>query len=149
VVIEQILATRASIPAKRSALVATTRIDSCGKGYFTAQLLRQLTAQGLRAAIISVDGRLKRAAVSDRRLFETRRGAFQTALLKTAVWRPPLLGMQHGYLGGSGGAASAGAVLSRPRRFRRGVTSGSPPVKLRNNFKASSLPPRDKSVSRK
>jgi uridine kinase len=52
----QVLATRASIPAKRSVLVAITGIDGCGKGYFAAQLLKQLTAQGVHAAIVSVDG---------------------------------------------------------------------------------------------
>ena len=52
----QILETRASIPAQRSALVAITGIDGCGKGYFAAQLLKQLAAQGVCAAIISVDG---------------------------------------------------------------------------------------------
>jgi uridine kinase len=56
VVIEQILATRASIPAQRSVLVAITGIDGCGKGYVAAQLLKQLMAQGIRAAITSVDG---------------------------------------------------------------------------------------------
>lgn len=52
----QILEKRASIPAQRSALVAITGIDGCGKGYFAAQLLKQLAAQGVRAATISVDG---------------------------------------------------------------------------------------------
>jgi len=52
----RILEKRASIPAQRSALVAITGIDGCGKGYFAAQLLKQLAAQGVRAAIISVDG---------------------------------------------------------------------------------------------
>lgn len=56
VLLEQILATRASIPAERSALVAITGIDGCGKGHVAAQLLKHLTAQGVRAAIISVDG---------------------------------------------------------------------------------------------
>lgn len=56
VVIERILATRASIRSERSALVAITGIDGCGKGYVAAQLLKQLTAEGVRAAIISVDG---------------------------------------------------------------------------------------------
>ena len=55
-VTEQILETRLSIPAQRSALVAITGIDGCGKGYLTAQLLKQLAAQGVRAAIINVDG---------------------------------------------------------------------------------------------
>jgi uridine kinase len=52
----RILEARASIPAQRSALVAITGIDGCGKGYFAAQLLKQLAAQGVRTAIISVDG---------------------------------------------------------------------------------------------
>ena len=55
-VVEQILGTRATIPAQRSALVAITGIDGCGKGYLTAQLLKQLGTQGCRAAIITVDG---------------------------------------------------------------------------------------------
>ena len=33
----------------------------------------------------------------------------------------------------TGGGTSVGAVLSKPRRFNNGPTSGSPPVKLRNN----------------
>lgn len=52
----RILETRASIPAQRSALVAITGIDGCGKGYFAAQLLKQLAVQGVRAATLSVDG---------------------------------------------------------------------------------------------
>ena len=36
--------------------MAITGIDGCGKGYVTAQLLKQLTAEGVRAAIIHVDG---------------------------------------------------------------------------------------------
>jgi uridine kinase len=55
-VIERIVETRASIPAQRSVLVAITGIDGCGKGYFAAQALEQLTERGIRAAIIHVDG---------------------------------------------------------------------------------------------
>ena len=55
-VTERILETRASIPAEQSVLVAITGIDGCGKGYITAQLLEQLTAERVRAAIINVDG---------------------------------------------------------------------------------------------
>lgn len=55
-VIERICETRVSIPAQRSVLVAITGIDGCGKGYFAAQLTRQLATQGVRAAIINVDG---------------------------------------------------------------------------------------------
>jgi len=55
-VTKQILATRAALPTERSALVAITGIDGCGKGYLTAQLLEQLAAQGVRAGIIGVDG---------------------------------------------------------------------------------------------
>lgn len=55
-VAERILEKRASIPGQRSVLVAITGIDGCGKGYFAAQLKRQLATQGVRAAIISVDG---------------------------------------------------------------------------------------------
>jgi uridine kinase len=53
---DRILETRVSIPAEQSALVAITGIDACGKGFVTAQLLEQLTAKGVRAAIIHVDG---------------------------------------------------------------------------------------------
>lgn len=52
----RILEARASIPAQRSVLVAITGIDGCGKGYFAAQLLKQLAAQDVRAAVINVDG---------------------------------------------------------------------------------------------
>jgi uridine kinase len=55
-VIERILETRVTIPAQRSVLVAITGIDGCGKGYLTAQLLKQLAAQGVCAASITVDG---------------------------------------------------------------------------------------------
>jgi uridine kinase len=55
-VAERILEVRASIPAQRSVLVAITGIDGSGKGYFAAQLQRQLATHGVRAAIISVDG---------------------------------------------------------------------------------------------
>lgn len=55
-VTKQILGTRVSIPAQRSVLVAITGIDGCGKGYVTAQLLQQLRAEGVRVAIINVDG---------------------------------------------------------------------------------------------
>jgi uridine kinase len=51
-----ILETRISIPAERSVLVAISGIDGCGKGHFAAQLQKQLAAQGVRAATISVDG---------------------------------------------------------------------------------------------
>jgi uridine kinase len=62
-VTERILAERASIPAQRSALVAITGIDGCGKGYFAAQLLEQLAAQRIRAAIVNVDGWLNLPSV--------------------------------------------------------------------------------------
>jgi uridine kinase len=55
-VTRQILETRLSLPAQRSVLVAITGIDGCGKGHVTAQLLQQLTTEGVRAAIINVDG---------------------------------------------------------------------------------------------
>lgn len=55
-VTRQILETRLSIPAQRSLLVGITGIDGCGKGYVTAQLLQQLRAEGVHAAIINVDG---------------------------------------------------------------------------------------------
>jgi uridine kinase len=55
-VIEQIREKRVSIPAQRSVLVAITGIDGCDKGYLAAQLFEQLAAQGVRAAIINVDG---------------------------------------------------------------------------------------------
>jgi uridine kinase len=52
----RILEARASIPAQRSVLAAITGIDGCGKGYLAAQLISQRATQGVRAAIISVDG---------------------------------------------------------------------------------------------
>lgn len=55
-VIEKIVEARASVPPRRSVLVAITGIDGCGKGYLAAQLLKQLRARGVRAAIINVDG---------------------------------------------------------------------------------------------
>ena len=55
-VTKQILETRTYVPAQRSVLVAITGIDGSGKGYVAAQLLKQLAAQGVRTAIISVDG---------------------------------------------------------------------------------------------
>jgi uridine kinase len=55
-VIGKILETRAAVPPQRSALVAITGIDGCGKGYVTAKLLQQLAAQDVRAAHLNVDG---------------------------------------------------------------------------------------------
>jgi uridine kinase len=55
-VIERILERRVSIPAQRSVLVAITGIDGCGKGYFAAQALEQLTERCIRAAVVHVDG---------------------------------------------------------------------------------------------
>jgi uridine kinase len=52
----RILDARAATPAHRSALVAITGIDGCGKSYVAARLQEQLTAQDIRAAIINVDG---------------------------------------------------------------------------------------------
>src|SRR4029079_10074127 len=40
-------------------------------------------------------------------------------------------------------------LIVSPRRLNNGPTSGSPPVKLRNKVIASSLPPRERRVSRK
>src|SRR3954470_19257751 len=43
----------------------------------------------------------------------------------------------------------AGSAGSRPRRFRKGVMSGSLPVKVRYIFIGSSLPPRERTMLRK
>ena len=51
-----ILEARDRVPADRSALVAITGIDGCGKGYLAAQWRDGLRAQGLRVALIGVDG---------------------------------------------------------------------------------------------
>ena len=55
-VVDEILATRSSIPPQRSVLTAITGIDGCGKGYVTAQIVDALKTQGIRAVAINVDG---------------------------------------------------------------------------------------------
>jgi uridine kinase len=54
--VEKIVDTRRSVPVQRSVLVAVTGIDSCGKGYVTAQIVNALQARGMRVAGINVDG---------------------------------------------------------------------------------------------
>ena len=67
-----------------------------------------------------------------------------------APWLQRSSGCCLDYFGGaSGAAASPGAVLVNPRRFRSGATSGAAPVKSRNSLSASLLPPRESSVLRK
>jgi len=55
-VIEKIKETRRAVPNERSALVAISGIDGCGKGYITAQMVAMLQAAGLRTAGINIDG---------------------------------------------------------------------------------------------
>ncbi len=55
-VVDQILDARKTLPAERSALVAITGIDGCGKGFVTARLEEALKAKGLRVANINIDG---------------------------------------------------------------------------------------------
>ena len=55
-VVERIVDTRRSVPVQRSVLVAVTGIDACGKGYVTTQIVNALQAQGMRLAVIHIDG---------------------------------------------------------------------------------------------
>lgn len=55
-VVEQITATRRSVPAQRAVLVAVSGIDGCGKGYVTTQIVNALQEQGVRTAGINIDG---------------------------------------------------------------------------------------------
>jgi uridine kinase len=54
--LDRIVSARRAVPAQRSALVAITGIDGCGKGYVTAQVADALRSKGLRTAAINVDG---------------------------------------------------------------------------------------------
>jgi uridine kinase len=56
VVVGRILETRRAIPVQRSALIAITGIDGCGKGYVTDRIVHRLQADGLRAVAINIDG---------------------------------------------------------------------------------------------
>ena len=47
---------RSLVPRHRSALIAITGIDSCGKGYLASRWSQQLQKRGLRVAVIGVDG---------------------------------------------------------------------------------------------
>ena len=62
-VVAEILATRGRVPAARSALVAVTGIDGCGKGYVTARIVDALGARGTRAVGLNIDGWLNLPAV--------------------------------------------------------------------------------------
>ena len=61
--VAEILAARGSVPAARSALVAVTGIDGCGKGYVTARIVDTLRARGARAVGLNIDGWLNLPAV--------------------------------------------------------------------------------------
>jgi len=63
VVVAEILATRGRVPAARSALVAVTGIDGCGKGYVTVRLVDALRLRGARAVSLNIDGWLNLPAV--------------------------------------------------------------------------------------
>jgi len=62
-VVAEILVTRGGVPAARSALVAVTGIDGCGKGYVTARIVEGLRARGARAVGLNIDGWLNLPAV--------------------------------------------------------------------------------------
>lgn len=62
-VVAEILATRGRVPAARSALVAVTGIDGCGKGYVTARIVDALRVRGARAVGLNIDGWLNLPAV--------------------------------------------------------------------------------------
>jgi uridine kinase len=54
--VDKILVARASIPPRRSVLVAVSGIDACGKGHVAARIVEALGAHGVRTAGINVDG---------------------------------------------------------------------------------------------
>jgi uridine kinase len=62
-VVAEILAASGRVPAARSALVAITGIDGCGKGYITARIVDALRARGARAVGLNIDGWLNLPAV--------------------------------------------------------------------------------------
>jgi uridine kinase len=51
-----ILEARRNVPARRAALVAISGIDASGKGYVTAKLAEAARANGMRIAMINIDG---------------------------------------------------------------------------------------------
>jgi len=55
-VIERIREVRGQVPAQRSALIAVSGIDGCGKGFITKEIVAGLQQFGLRVASINVDG---------------------------------------------------------------------------------------------
>jgi uridine kinase len=65
--IARIREVRAAVPATRSALVAVTGIDGCGKGHVTRQIVVALEGSGARVAGINIDGwlNLPRVRFSD------------------------------------------------------------------------------------
>jgi len=54
--VDSIVAARAHIPPRRSALAAISGIDGSGKGYLTAKIVAALRARALRVASINIDG---------------------------------------------------------------------------------------------
>jgi uridine kinase len=62
-IVREVVVRRAKHPADRALLVGLSGIDSGGKGYVAGQLATALTAQGLRTALINVDGWLNLPAV--------------------------------------------------------------------------------------
>lgn len=62
-VVDRVSAVRREVPALRSALVAVTGIDGCGKGFVSARLAAALESAGLRTAIVHVDPWLNLPAV--------------------------------------------------------------------------------------
>lgn len=55
-ILDAVLTRRASHPAALAFLVGISGIDGCGKGYLAGQLVQALTARGLKAEAINVDG---------------------------------------------------------------------------------------------
>ena len=52
----KILEVRRTVQSGRSVLVAITGIDGAGKGYIAAQLDKTLRANGVRTAVVNIDG---------------------------------------------------------------------------------------------
>jgi uridine kinase len=50
-----VLDTRATVPARRAALVAISGIDGSGKGFVSQRLMRALELRGVRTALLGVD----------------------------------------------------------------------------------------------
>src|SRR5262245_37041489 len=55
-IIDAAIARRASHPPSQALLAGLSGIDGCGKGYVAGQVGAALTARGLKAAVINVDG---------------------------------------------------------------------------------------------